>query len=380
MTKKLGFGLIGLGEIAYTATAKVLQQTQNATMLAGVDPVEHVCQSFENTYHIPCSMAIRDVLDHPDVDAVIVSTPHVLHAPLAIEAAHAGKHVVVEKPMATTVEDAKAIVSACQAAGVLCSAKEGGVRYQPSTLRARELIHSGAIGEVMAIQIYGAANKPASYWTGGYTGRVQTTWRKSKAESGGGILIMNYIYDIFRIRFVTGLEVHRVFAEYDTYRTDVEVEDFITVSLRLSNGALGTITASSCAPGASIQGMRGSKASGNRIYGTAGQIVFEDGDLLVYTDKEIPGLQAGEWTQLTFPPEGMENAWLLYFQRFADVALNGGKVDVPGEEGVKDLEVILAAYQSGESHKPVSLPECADRANHRDNMRLIETHRRLDDE
>ena len=356
MTKQLGFGLIGLGEIAYKSTALLLQQAHNATMVAGVDPVEHVCQSFEDTYHIPCSTNLQDVLENPDVDAVVVSTPHYLHTPLAIEAAKAGKHVVVEKPMATDIHDAQAIISACNSAGVLCSAKEGGVRYQPSTQRARELIQSGAIGDVMAIQIYGAANKPVSYWTGGYTGRVETIWRKRKAMAGGGILIMNYIYDIYRMRYVTGLEVQRVFAEYDTYRTDVEVEDFITVSLRFSNGALGTVTASSCAPGASKQGMRGSKASGNRIYGTAGQIVFEGGDLLLYTDKEVPGIQTGEWTKESFPPDAMENAWVTYFEHFADAVLHGGTVDIPGEEGYKDLEVILAAYQSGESHQSVTLP------------------------
>jgi len=363
VTKQLGFGLIGLGEIAYKSTGKLLQQTQNAKMIAGVDPVKHVCQSFENTYHIPCSTDLQEVLEHPDVDAVIVSTPHYLHAPLAIEAAKAGKHVVVEKPMATEDRDAEAIIVACKKAGVLCSAKEGGVRYQPPTLRARELIQNGAIGDVMAIQIYGASNKPLSYWTGGYTGRVQTTWRKKTDEAGGGILLMNYIYDIYRIRFVTGLEVRRVFAEYDTYRTEVEVEDFITVCLRLSNGALGTITASSCATGASKQGMRGSKASGNRIFGTAGQIVFDAGDLLVYTDNDVPGIQPGEWTKLTFPSDGMANSWVTYFERFADAALNGGVADVPGEEGRKDLAVILAAYQSGESHQPVNLPLVAPEHN-----------------
>ncbi len=356
MTEKLGFGLIGLGEIAYKSTGKVLQQTQNAHMVAGVDPVAHLCDSFENTYHIPCSTNLKDVLGNPDVDAVVISTPHHLHAPLAIQAAQAGKHVVVEKPMATSMLDAEAIITTCRKAGVLCSSKEGGVRYQPPTIRAQELIQMGSIGDIMAIQIYGSSNKPTSYWTGGYTGRVQTNWRKHKAESGGGILIMNYIYDIYRIRFLTGLEVDRVFAEYGTYRTDVEVEDFITVSFRLNNGALGTITASSCAVGASKQGMRGSKASGNRIFGTSGQIVFDGGDLLVYTDKEATDIQPGVWSKKTFSPEGIVNAWRTYFERFTDVALNGGEVDVPGEEGAKDLEVILAAYESGESHQPVYLP------------------------
>jgi UDP-N-acetyl-2-amino-2-deoxyglucuronate dehydrogenase len=353
--ERLGFGLIGLGEIAYKATGKLFQRTERAEMVAGMDPVPDMATSYEETYHIPCSTDVSDVLDRPDVDAVVISTPHHLHVPLGIQAAEAGKHVIVEKPMATTLEDADALIRACRDAGVLCSAKEGGVRYQPSTRKARKLITQGAIGEVMAIHIVGASNKPDSYWTGGYTNRVQTTWRKSKAEAGGGILIMNYIYDIYRMRYITGHEIVRVFAEYDTYRTPVEVEDFITVSFRFSNGALGSLVASSCAPGASKQGMRGTRAVGNRVFGTEGQIVFAGNELLVYTERDIPELTPGAWTELSFPPEGMENAYVTYFDRFAEAALNGGHPEIPAEEGRRDLEVILAAYESGRTHAPVHL-------------------------
>lgn len=357
MTKKLRFGMIGLGEIAYKSTGKALQQAMNAEMVAGADPVEHVVRSYEATYNIPCSTNLDDVFGRADVDAVVLSVPHDLHVPLGIRAAEAGKHVVVEKPMATTLADADALIAACQRAGVLLSSKEGGsVLYDPANIKARDLIAQGAIGEVMAVQIFGTANKPDSYWTGGYSNRVQTTWRKSKMESGGGILIMNYIYDIYRMRRIVGLEVARVFAEYSTYRTPVEVEDYVTVSLRFTSGAIGTITATSCAPGASKQGARGTKAQGNRVFGTAGQIVFNGDTLLVYTDNAVPGLNQGEWNELVFAtPEGRET-FTTYFERFADVALNGGTPDIPGDEGRADLEIILAAYQSGETHQPVALP------------------------
>lgn len=360
MTKKLRFGMIGLGEIAYKSTGKALQQARNAEMVAGVDPVAHVAASYQTTYEIPCSTNLDDVLGREDMDAVVLSVPHDLHVPLGIRAAEAGKHVVVEKPMATTLADADALIAACQQAGVLLTSKEGGsVFYDPANVKARELIAQGAIGDVMAIQIYGASNKPDSYWTGGYTNRVQTTWRKSKAESGGGILIMNYIYDIYRLRHIVELEAARVFAEYDTYRTPVEVEDFITVSLRFTNGAIGTLSATSCAPGASQRGVRGTIARGNRVYGTQGQIVFDGKKLLVYTDADVPGLEQGAWTELAFDyPEGRNN-FTTYFERFAEAALTGSMPDIPGEEGRADLEVILAAYESGRTNLPVTLPMTA---------------------
>ena len=357
MAKKLRFGMIGLGEIAYGTTGWQIEEAVNGEMIVGVDPVAHVARSYQERYEIPCSTEIEAVLGNPDVDAVVISTPHYLHVPLGIKAAQAGKHVIVEKPMATTLEDADALIEACKKAGVLCSSKEGGVRYHPAAVRAKALIEQGAIGEVMATQVYGASNKPESYWTGGYSGRVQTTWRTSKAEAGGGILIMNYVYDVYRMRHITGLEVKRVYAEYDNYRTEgVEVEDLIAVTMRYSNGALGTIFASSCAPGASKSGVRGTEASGNRIYGTAGQIVFDGGKLLVYTEADLDGLERGEWTEIAFSEELIRRPYITYFERFAEAVLDGEPVDIPGEEGRKDLEVLLAAYRSGELHQPVDLP------------------------
>jgi UDP-N-acetyl-2-amino-2-deoxyglucuronate dehydrogenase len=356
MSRKLRFGLIGLGEIAYKSTGHVLRQTANAEMIVGMDPVAEVAASYEAAFGIPCSTNLEDVLTHPDVDAVVISTPHNLHVPLGIQAAQAGKHVVVEKPMATTLDDADALIAACKKSGVLCSSKEGSVRYQPATAKAKELIAQGAIGELMATQVVGASNKPPSYWTSGYTGRVQTTWRKSKFESGGGVLIMNYIYDFYRLRHITGQEITRVFAEFGTYRTPVEVEDFITLTLRYTNGALGTWMASSCAPGASKVGMRGTKATDNRIFGTAGQIVFDNNDLLVYTDNVVEGLTRGEWTQLSFPQQSDDQSYIVYFDKFAEAVFEDCTPDIPCEEGRKTLEVLLAAYQSGETHQPVTLP------------------------
>ena len=357
MAKKLGLGMIGLGEIAFKSTGWLIPETTNCEMIVGMDPVEHVARSYQERFEIPCSTNLDDVLNHPGVDAVIVSTPHYLHVPLGIAAAKAGKHVIIEKPMATTLEDADALIQACQEAGVLCSSKEGGVRYHPAAVKAKELIEQGAIGEVMATHVVGDANKPESYWTGGYSGRVQTEWRKSKTEAGGGILIMNYVYDIYRLRYLTGLEVKRVFAEYDNYRTEgVEVEDFITLTLRYTNGALGTLTASSCAPGAQASGIRGTKASGNRIYGTQGQIVFDQGSLLVYTERDVDGRKGGEWTTLSFSEEQARATYVTYFERFAEAVSAGGPVDIPGEEGRRDLEVMLAAYESGETHQAVELP------------------------
>ena len=352
MSEQLRMGLIGLGEIAYKSTAKALQTATNAVMVAGVDPVSHASESFQETYGIPCSTELAAVLERDDVDAVVISTPHYLHVPLGIAAARAGKHVIVEKPIATTLEDADALIRECRDAGVIVTSKESLTCYAPEAIRAKELVSQGAIGDVMAICIEGGSCKPDSYWTGGYSGRVQTTWRKSKAQAGGGILIMNYVYDVHRMRYVTGLEVTRVFGSCGTYRTDVEVEDFISVSLGFSNGATGSITVSSCVPGARASGPKGSPYQGNRIVGTAGQIVYGNG-LTVYTEADVEGLPKGEWTSLELPDQ---DSAVAFFEAFAQAVADGREPDFPAQEGRRNLEVILAAYESGATGQAIQLP------------------------
>jgi predicted dehydrogenase len=344
MPDKLRIAMIGCGEIAYKATARSIQASDHAEMVTGVDPVEHVARSFGETYGIETTTNLEAVLASREVDAVIISTPHYLHAPLAIQAARAGKHVMVEKPIACTVDQADAMIAACREAGVLLSVCLVS-RYNPEAARAKALIDRGAIGRITALKFHGASNKPDSYWTGGFTGRVQTTWRKSLAQSGGGILIMNFVHDIDRLRYITGLEAVRIYAELDTYTTDVEVEDWITISIRYDNGALGNLLASSCA--------RGGDSTGNRIYGTEGQIVFGRQGMRVYTNLEVAGLEPGTWNEIELPQVDSRR---IYLERFARAVFEGRVPDIPGEEGRKTLEVIEAAYRSGVSHQPVTLP------------------------
>jgi len=345
MARRLKIGMLGCGEIAYKATGRAIMACQKAEMIVAMDPAPDVAESYGKTFEMPHTTSVEEVLNNPEVEAVVISAPHYLHSPLTVQAAEAGKHVMVEKPMACTMAQADAMIEACRKAGVRLAVNLVS-RYEPSTVKARELVQAGVIGKVMGIQYHGMSRKPDSYWTGGYTGRVQTTWRKSREESGGGILIMNFVHDIDRMWYITGLNAIRAFCEYDTYRTDTEVEDYITVTYRYENGAIGTLTSSSCA--------EGGQGSGNRIAGTEGQILFGRGELKVFSLKGGAGLTAGEWNEVSLDRTG--NSRTTYTDRFAEAVFEGGQVDIPGEEGRKSLEMIVAAYRAGETHQAVSLP------------------------
>jgi len=343
---KVRFGLIGCGEIA-VRSLEAIQHDKECSVVAAVQDVnEPLAKDAGAKAGAPYFTDVAKMLEGDTVDAVVISTPHFLHAPLTIQAAKAGKHVACEKPIACTLEEADAMIAACKAAGVLLSINYV-TRYDAPVKKAAELLAAGAIGKIIRFQAHVAADKPESYWSGGYTGRNKSDWRQSKEKSGGGVLIMNLIHDIDRIHRIAGLVPARVYAECDTHCTPVEVEDNISVTIRYENGAIGSIDAMSCA--------RGSESFGNRLYGTEGQLVMS-WPLRVFTTKDFPGLKKGEWANVDLPgkqwgPEGRAE----YFARFAHAILDGANsCDIPGEEARKSLACAVAAYESAAKHQPVS--------------------------
>lgn len=336
------FGVIGCGEIAYRANGPAIRESSTCEIVMATDPVAEIAASFGEEFGCPHTTDLEELLSNDEVEAVAIATPHYLHSPLAVQAANAGKHVLTEKPIACTLEQADLMIEACKANGVKLGVLV--IRNAAQTLKAKELIDAGAIGKVVGIQFHYMAAKPDSYWVQGYSGRVTTDWRMSKEKSGGGPLVMNLVHDIDRFRFMTGLEALRVSCEYDTFATDVEVEDYISVVFRYNNGAIGTATASSMA--------RGGRGHGNRIVGAEGQIVFGRG-LEVYTTKDGHGLTADEWNPVEIERGG--NSRAEYYDRFATAVAEGRTPDNPGEEGRKTLETILGAYEAGETGQAVKL-------------------------
>jgi len=347
MASELRIGIIGCGEIAMQ-TCQGIAAAPNASVAMLMDPKPELLSDLAEMFGAPTTTDVDEVLASADVDAVYIATPHNQHAPLGIRAAAAGKHVLVEKPIATTLADADALIEACREHGVTL-----GVAYPAlvdgGMAAARDLVRGGALGEITAVRITVHADKPDSYWTGGYTRRVRTTWRTSKEEAGGGILIMNAVHDLNAVRWVTGLEVSRVYAECDTLATEVEVEDTVGAVLRYTNGAIGVIQA-----GSTMRGGAHDDRPGPRVYGTKGQMILTDHEPLVWLVEPLEGGVRGAWEPVRHSGPRGDRAEIV--RRFAAAALAGEEPPSTGLDGRKALEIVLAAYRSGERHEPVSLP------------------------
>ncbi len=312
-----------------------------------MDERPEVLADLAEFYGVPTTTSIGDVLSNPEVDAVYVATPHYTHMPIGVAAARAGKHVLMEKPIAITLADADAIIDACRQNGVTL-----GVAFyaqvDAAMAAARDLVRAGILGDVMSIRLNTLANKPETYWTGGYTQRVHTTWRTIKAQAGGGVLMMNLIHDLNTVRWVTGLEATRVYAEYGTLNTDVEVEDTIGVLVRYENQAIGVLHGGSTFRGGAHEDLRGP-----RIYGTKGQLILA-AQPLIYLQEPPEGGMPNTWHPVRYSGPLSDRQQIV--SRFAAAVMDGKEPPVTGLDGRKALEIVLAAYRSGELHRPVELP------------------------
>jgi 2-desacetyl-2-hydroxyethyl bacteriochlorophyllide A dehydrogenase len=345
-TRCVRFGLIGCGEIA-AESAAALRAAGNATISFTADPDLALAESLAAATGARATSDTRELLASPEVDAVLVSTPHHLHAPLAVQAAEAGKHVVVEKPMATSVADCDRMIAAARAAGVTLSVCYCH-RYDPRVQRARQLLDAGAIGQIQGVRIVLGQFRAPDYWKRGLTGRATSDWRARRETAGGGVLIMNACHLLDYMCWLVGSEVVEV-AACASSRPDVpEVEAAISVSYRHANGALGTLDATSAlvGPGAFEQVLRGSE----------GQLVVAP-VLRLWSRRTVEGYSSGRWHAIRGLPRAAERR--RFFEAFADALLDRGPLPVTAEEARAVQAVIEAAYRSAEGRGTVRVDRLA---------------------
>ncbi len=339
-TQSFRFALAGCGEIA-VANARAIAATDAASLSACIDPDERLAQDLAKRHGGTAFASLGKALIATAFDAVIVSTPHHLHRPIALEALEAGKHVIVEKPLGRDLAEAREIVAAARTHRAQVSVFFP-MRYRPEIVWAREFIARGGVGKVLGIRIVDHLYKEMAYWTGGASGRSRVAWRGIREKSGGGVLIMNIIHLLDLVRHLTGLEVGRVYAEHDTLDTPVDVEDTVAMVVKFESKAIGMIDASTC--------MVGDGPKDLRIWGSDGQIVLTKPYRYISL-KSGAGSAIGEWRRLPRLEGLPERAGFL--REFVTAVQAGQAAPSSGKEGLLIQAVIDAAYMSMTEGRPI---------------------------
>jgi len=262
--------------------------------------IEHA-QAFAQKWNIPESSSdIASVISRKDLDLIVLGVPNYIHKELAIQCAQAGKHVVCTKPLARTAEEAKAMLEAVNAAGVIHGYAETEV-FSPAVMKAREFIEKGSIGRVLTVRSREAHSGPHSPWF----------WKGELA--GGGAMLDMGCHTIEAARYFIGKEqrVVEVMAWGDTlfHKERTDVEDNAILLMRFEGGAVGQAELSWTA--------RGGLDLRNEIYGTEGAIftdVTRETPIKVFSR---PGggyivEKAESETGWLFPP--VDEAWIYGYR------------------------------------------------------------------
>jgi predicted dehydrogenase len=176
----------------------------------------------------------EDAVGRDDVDAVLVTTPNVCHRDVAVAAAKAGRHVLVDKPMACTAGDADEMIAAAAAAGIVLVPFQN-LRFAAPFVAAHRVVAEGRLGDVSALR--------AAFGHGGpHTWAPEATWFYDGSQSGGGCLIDLGVHILDVVRYVTGDDIVEVAARLQRPNGGVEIDAHLTVGFR--RGAIGSVHAS----------------------------------------------------------------------------------------------------------------------------------------
>jgi predicted dehydrogenase len=340
--RSLGIGLVGAGFMGRTSAETVSRYLRSAHLISITGGSRAPALAAE--YGIAADKNLETMLRRSDVDAVMISTPHAAHVDEAVAAAEAGKHVLLDKPMATSVEDCDRIIAAAESAGVKVMIMFGQ-RFRDCNIAAHRLVREGAIGEVRMIEERMLAG-------GGLA--ALPPWQSQPANVG--IFVGHAVHNIDRIRWISGAEITSVSAQVQ--RDAASGNEVSTMAmLSLSNGAMATIWASweIAAPAFPRS------ASSAQIAGTSGNL-----DLDAYGELRLTK-QGSDWEVVATQPlidwagEGalspvrME-AYRRQDQEFIDAVLEDRTPAVTVQDGRAAVEVAVAAYQSAQTGTTIHLP------------------------
>jgi predicted dehydrogenase len=341
----IGFAIAGAGMVAQYH-AEAIAQTPGARLVAVYRADTTRAAETEARFGVPCEASYAALLARPDVEVVCICTPSGLHAEQTLASAQAGKHVLVEKPMALTLEDADAMVSACHQSGVLL-----GVALQrradPAFFAAKSAIAAGALGRL----VLGCVTVPYLRTQDYYD---SAAWRGTWKLDGGGALMNQGIHLLDLLLWYLG-DVAEVQALLTTLAHKIEVEDCLSATLRFTNGALGSVAATTAvAPGYPHR---------VEVYGQRGGMQIE-GEQIARWESEnmphVPGLSVSApgivASGAGSGPRGIsqEGHRRLIADMVAAIREKRQPI-VPGEEGRRSLALALAIYEAARNGRPVRL-------------------------
>ena len=339
------FGLIGCGKITERLALPQLARCRGARVSALIDVDRRAAQRLADRFGISRRLIWTDwrrMLREADVDAVAVNVPNALHEELAVAALEAKKHVIVEKPIATSLPEADAMIRAARRARRFLMVEQSQ-RFDPAHEVAHELLRRGRLGRIT--QLRGRIGHAGPrYWSG-----KRSSWFTERQRSGGGALmdIGTHIVDL--LRWMSGKEVRRICCGAKTLDRRLSVEDHASALLEFTDRTLGSFEVCwATRPYEVSTQAYGTRGTLRTAFGAARPVVMQ-----LCRRRGDPNKEESGDRFPAVPPASRLGGAYPYFAR---CIATGTQPFISGEEGRATLEVILAAYESARTGSWVTLP------------------------
>jgi UDP-N-acetyl-2-amino-2-deoxyglucuronate dehydrogenase len=340
--RRIRIAVVGCGRIAKNHFGSIEKHQDQIELVAVCDNNRQALDSAVSQYKVNGYLSLTEMLEKEEIDAVSLCTPSGIHPEQAIEVAEAGVHVISEKPMATRWNDAVSMVKACDKAGVRLFVVKQNRRN--TTLQLLKLaMEEGRFGRIYMVNLNVFWTRPQEYYD---AAKWRGTW-----ELDGGAFMNQASHYVDLIDWLIG-PVEKIQAMTGTLARDIEVEDTGVLNIKWRNGAMGSMNVTMLTypknyeGSITILGEKGTVKVGGVAVNEIQHWEFEDHKNY---DKEIE--QANYETTSVY---GFGHP--LYYKNIIDVMRGECEPETDGREGLKSLEVLIAAYLSARDGKTISLP------------------------
>lgn len=325
---KFGLCIVGCGSFARTFAQGVAPLRDEVDLFFASRDLSRAQQYADQCNGVGAFGSYAAAAADPRVDAMYLCTPHHLHLEHVTLAARAGKHILVEKPIARTLTEGRQIINAAQQAGVTLMVAEN-YRFMAPVQECQRLVESGAIGDLRLIQL----QEEAPFQPGG--------WRSQVSLNGGGILIDGGIHKIHFLRYLAGEPASIYAAALPKVLDEHEGEDGVIIIARWDSGTVGLINhswAASLQPSPHLVTVSGSK----------GCLTFAAGESWLR-------IESGDTAEtLSLPPDNSGLTPMI--QEFLNSIREAREPATSGTEGLKDLALVLKSYESIEHGVSIPVP------------------------
>ncbi len=320
-------GIIGCEHLHATAYVEATKKIADLEVVGLAEPNKEIGEAFSKKHGLKYYESYSELINKEEVQVVCICSANIRHADLTVEAAGAKKHVIVEKPLATTLEDGERMIKACRDNGVKLMVALP-CRYLPAVARAKELIDQGKLGEIVAIN-------------GTNHGTMPGGWFVNKELSGGGAIIDHTIHVADLMHWMLKDDIKEVYAKSATQIHDIEVEDTGLIFMEFQKGTYATLDTSWNRPEA---------------FPTWGDVTMEivgsKGAINLDAFNQHGNIYSNKLTRSTHSNWGDDMNYLM-IKDFVDAIKEDRPSPVSGEDGLFALKIALMAYESIEKGSPI---------------------------